>query len=279
MSAVTTQPSSAQPAQSAPSRHVGLVGQFPRVLRSEWTKLRTVRSTVWTLLATLVVCIGLPVMISFAIVNQPKSDIGPDFDAAGFSLFGVFLGQLIVGALGVLVISAEYSTGTIRASLTATPQRVVMLVAKLLTFSVVIAIVSFVTTFAAFFLVQAVLDTHDLGVTLGEGTSLRMVVGGALYLIIVGLLGLGIGTILRHSAAGISTVLALLFVLPILASFLPHSWQEQVVKYLPGQAGQAIFQRQADAVTLAPWTGLAVFAGYALLSLIIGAVLLVRRDA
>ena len=276
MSAVTASPS---PAQAPPRHAVGLATQLPRVLKSEWTKLRTVRSTMWTLLSTLIVCIGLPVMISFAIINQPKSDLGPDFDAAGFSLFGVFLGQLIVGALGVLVMSAEYSTGTIRASLTATPQRLVMFLSKILTFSVVIAIVSFVTTFVAFFLVQAVLNTHDLGVSLGQGTSLRMVIGGALYLIIVGILGLGIGTILRHSAAGISTVLALLFVLPILASFLPHSWQEHVVKYLPGQAGQAIFQRQADAVNLAPWEGLALFAGYGVLALVIGAVLLVRRDA
>jgi len=276
MSTVVTSPS---PAPAAPGRQVGLVGQLARVLSSEWTKLRTVRSTMWTLLATLVVCIGLPVLISFAIINQPRREVGPDFDPAAFSLFGVFLGQLIVGALGVLVISAEYSTGTIRATLTASPQRLVVFVAKVLTFAVVIAIVSFVTTFVAFFLVQAILNTHNLGVSIGEGTSLRMVVGGALYLTIVGLLGLGIGAILRHTAAGISTVLALLFVVPILANFLPHSWQEHVVKYLPGQAGQAIFQRQADAITLAPWTGLALFAGYAALALVIGATLLLRRDA
>ena len=276
MSTVAEAPS---PAPTTAGRTVGLAGQFPRVVRSEWTKLRTVRSTMWTLLATLIVCIGLPVLISFAIVGQPRNNPGPDFDAAGFSLFGVFLGQLIVGALGVLVISAEYSTGTIRATLTATPQRTVMFVAKVLTFAVVIAVVSFITTFTAFFLVQAVLGTHNLGVSLGQGTSLRMVIGGALYLTIVGILGLGIGAILRHSAAGISTVLALLFVLPILAAFLPQSWQEHVVKYLPGQAGQAIFQRHADAVTLAPWTGLALFFGYAVLALVIGATLLVRRDA
>jgi ABC-type transport system involved in multi-copper enzyme maturation permease subunit len=268
-------------AATAPARQhrVGPAGQFARVLSSEWTKLRTVRSTMWTLVFTLLVCIGLPALVSTAIINQPKSDLGPDFDAAGFSLFGVFLGQLIVGALGVLVVSAEYSTGTIRATLSATPQRLLMLVAKTLTFGVVIAVVSFVTTFAAFFLVQSILDTHDLGVTLGQGTSLRMVIGGALYLTVVGLLGLGVGTILRHSAAGISTVLGLLFVLPILASFLPHSWQEHVVKYLPGQAGQAIFQRGPDPVTLGPWAGLGVFAGYALLSLVIGGILLRRRDA
>ncbi len=276
MSAVTAPPPAAVPASPG---QASSASHLVRVLRSEWTKLRTVRSTMWTLLATLLVCIGLPFLISFAIINQPRDQIGSDFDAASFSLFGLFLGQLIVGALGVLVITAEYSTGTIRASLTATPQRLLMLVAKILTFAVVIAVVSFVTTFAAFFLVQAVLDTKNLGVTLGEGTSLRMVVGGALYLIIVGLLGLGVGTIVRHSAAGISTVLALLFVLPILANFLPHSWQEHVVKYLPGQAGQAIFQPHADSVTLAPWTGLGIFAGYAIVALVVGAVLLKRRDA
>jgi ABC-2 type transport system permease protein len=277
MSALTATPVR-EPAPSAPRPPMGIAGQLPRVIRAEWTKLRSVRSTMWTLAMTLVVCVGLPVLISLAVINQPRKDLGK-FDAAGFSLGGLFLGQLIVGALGVLVISAEYSTGTIRASLTATPQRLVMLLAKVLTFSVVIAVVSFVATFAAFFATQAVLNTHDLGVSLGQGTSLRMVFGGALYLVIVGLLGLGVGTILRHAAAAISTVLALLFVLPILASFLPQGWQEHVVKYLPGQAGQAIFQREADAVTLAPWTGLALFAGYALLSLLIGAVLLRRRDA
>jgi ABC-type transport system involved in multi-copper enzyme maturation permease subunit len=266
------------PAPSSSRPSVGFAGQLNRVMRAEWTKLRSVRSTMWTLAMTLVVCIGLAPLLSLAVIHQPHKELS-DFDPAGFSLIGLFLGQLIVGALGVLVVSAEYSTGTIRASLTATPQRLVMLLAKILTFSVVIAVVSFVVTFAAFFVTQAVLNTHDLGVSLGEGSTLRKVCGGALYLVVVGLLGLGIGTILRHSAAAISTVLALLFVLPILAGALPQSWQEHVVKYLPGQAGQAIFQRVPDSVTLAPWTGLALFAGYALLALVIGAVLLRRRDA
>ncbi len=279
MAGTMTNPATA-PVPAPSRRHdVGQLTQLGRVLSSEWSKLRTVRSTMWTLIATLVVCIGLPALFSLAVINQPRSDIGPDFDGASFSLFGVFLGQLIVGALGVLVITAEYSTGTIRATLSATPQRLVMLLAKTVTFAVVIAVVSYVTVFAAFFAVQAILNTHDLGVTLGEGNSTRMVIGGGLYLIIVGLLGLGVGTILRHSAAGISTVLGLLFVLPILASFLPQSWQEHVVKYLPGQAGQAIFQHGADNNTLAPWTGLAFFAGYALLSLLVGAFMLKRRDA
>jgi hypothetical protein len=116
------------PVAAGRAPHVGAGTQFPRLLAMEWTKLRTVRSTMWTLLATLLVSIGLPALISLAVINDPHGP-GPDFDAAGFSLFGLFLGQLIIGALGVLVISAEYSTGSIRTTLTAAPQRLAMLTA------------------------------------------------------------------------------------------------------------------------------------------------------
>jgi ABC-type transport system involved in multi-copper enzyme maturation permease subunit len=266
------------PVAAGPAPRTGAGTQFPRLMAMEWTKLRTVRSTMWTLLATLLVSIGLPALIALAVVNDPHGP-GPDFDAAGFSLFGLFLGQLIVGALGVLVISAEYSTGSIRTTLTAAPQRLAMLSAKTLTFGIVIAVVSFVTTFAAFFAVQPILNTKNLGTTLTEGPALRMVIGGALYIIAVGLLGLGLGTILRSTAAAVSTVVGLLFVLPIVSGFLPESWRESWVKYLPGNAGGGIFSSRPDPTALGPWQSLAVFAGYALLALVIGAVLLRRRDA
>jgi ABC-2 type transport system permease protein len=257
---------------------VGMATQFPRLVTMEWTKMRTVRSTMWTLLSTLLVSIGLPALFALAVINDPHGP-GPDFDAAGFSLFGLFLGQLIVGALGVLIISAEYTTGSIRTTLTAAPQRLAMLTAKTLAFGIVIAVVSFVTTFAAFFAVQPILDTKHLGTTLGAGSSLRMVVGGALYIIAVGLLGLGLGTILRSTAAAVSTIVGLLFVLPIVSGFLPESWRESWVKYLPGNAGSGIFSARADPTSLGPWQSLIVFTGYAVLALVIGAVLLRRRDA
>jgi len=256
----------------------GAVGLLARSVRSEWTKLRSVRSTVWTLLGTLAVCVGLPFLISFAIVNTPPDQL-EGFDAASFSMFGLFLGQLVVGALGVMVISAEYSSGTIRASLMAVPRRLTMLLGKTLTFAVSLTVIALVTVFAAFYLVQAVLSTKNLDVGLTEGPTLRIVLGGAGYMILVGLLGLGLGTILRHTAAGISTLVGLLFVLPIIGNFLPHSWQESWVKYLPGQAGGAVFNPTETSVSLAPLVGLGVFALYAVASLVIGAVLLQRRDA
>jgi hypothetical protein len=106
-----------------------------------------------------------------------------------------------------------------------------------------------------------------------------MVVGGALYLVAVGLLGLGIATIVRSTAAGISVLVGLLFVLPVLAGFLPHWWQEHVVKYLPGSAGSGVFMNETGPSSLDPWPGLALFAGYAVLALVVGGVLLARRDA
>ncbi len=250
--------------------------QLLRVMAAEWTKLRSLRSTVWTLAATVVLCIGLPALISLAVIS---SEPGGDFEAAPFSMSGLFLGQLVVGSLGVLVVTAEYSSGTIRASLGAVPQRTRLLIGKAITFTLTLVTVSLVTCFAAFFLTQAILGSHDLGTSIGAAGSLQVVVGGALFLTVVGLLGFGLGFTLRHTAGAISTVFGLLFVLPILASFLPHSWQINVVKYLPAQAGTAIFQIRPGPDSLAPWSGLALFFGYALLSIVFGGWVLSRRDA
>jgi ABC-2 type transport system permease protein len=259
---------------------VGTAQHLGRLAAAEWTKLRTVRSTMWTLVATVLVCVGLPLLFSLAVINTPRDQIGPDFDGGRFSLLGVILGQLVIGSLGVLVMSAEYSTGTIRASLTAAPQRIRVLVAKAATFAAVIAVVAFVTTFAAFWSVQALLGTHDLGTSLGSDSHLRMVVGAALYLVAVGLLGLGVAAVVRSTAVGISVVVGLLFVLPVLTGFLPQWWQEHVVKFLPGQAGVNVFMNTGSGPdALEPWPGLALFAGYAVLALVVGGFFLARRDA
>ena len=273
---MATTAASTPPAPAAAGRHVGAATQLGRVMAAEWTKLRSVRSTVWTMAMTLVLSIGLPALFALAVINASPQG---DFEAASFSMSGLFLGQLVIGSLGVLVVTAEYSSGTIRASLSAVPQRDRLLVGKALTFVLALLVVSLVACFAAFFLTQAILNTHALGVSLGDRGSVQVVVGGALYLTVVGLLGLGLGFMLRHTAGAISTVFGLLFVLPILASFLPASWQLHVVKYLPAQAGGAIFSTNPSPDTLAPWTGLALFFGYALLSVALGAWVLNRRDA
>ena len=263
---------------AAADHRAGPLTQLGRIMAAEWTKIRSVRSSVWCLLLTLVLCIGLPLLLAWAVVAQPDRP-GEGFQAASFSMSGLFLGQLVVGSLGVLVVTAEYSTGTIRATLGAVPQRLRMLLGKTLTFAVTMLVVMTVTCFAAFFPTQAILGTKGLGVSLGDPFSVQMVVGGALYATVVGLLGVGLGFLLRHTAAAITTIFGLLFVLPILASFLPRSWQTHVVKYLPAQAGTAVFSTQPTPDTLSAWTGLSIFLGYAVLCLVLGAWALARRDA
>jgi ABC-type transport system involved in multi-copper enzyme maturation permease subunit len=229
-----------------------------------------------------VVCVGLGAAIAAGTVARwdrlPRAEqLG--FDPASRSLAGLFLGQLVIGVLGCLVLSAEYSTGTIRATFSASPQRVTVLAVKTAVFAVVAFLVSLVTCLASFWTAQAIYAGKHLGTTLGAPGVARVVIGGALYLTVVGLLGIGLAATLRHTAGTISTVFGLLLVLPILANFLPSDWQADISKYLPSNAGSGIFQLHQESGSLGPWTGFALFCGYALLALITGALVLRARDA
>jgi ABC-2 type transport system permease protein len=277
--ATTQQPPAAHPAP----RNVTAITQFGRAVAAEWTKLRSVRSTVWCLLATVVMVIGLPALFAVGVVAswdrmQPQDKAS--FDALGLALPGPYLGQLIIGALGVLLISAEYSTGTIRATLSAVPQRRPVLAAKVVVFAVVVYVVSTVACFVSFWLSQAILSQKHIGVSLSDSTALRVVFGSTLFLTAVGLFGVGLGTILRHSAGAISMLVGILLIIPILIQFLPSSWRDHIQRYLPDEAAGALIRFRADnANLLSPWVGFALFCGYVLLTLIIGGILLTRRDA
>jgi len=252
-----------------------------RVLLSEWTKFRSLRSTAWTLLATVVLTVGLGAAISAGTAAR-WAHAGPAerlrFDPTITSLTGVFLAQLAIGVLGVLVVTGEYSTGQIRSSLTAVPRRLPVLWAKVMTFGLVSLAVTTVTSLAAFALGQRLLASTGHAAALGDPGVARAVFGAALYLTVVGLLGIGLGAVLRNTAGAISALVGLLLVVPILANFLPSNWQT-MVKYLPSTAGQSILAVRPDPAALSPWVGLAVFAAYAVVALAAAAVLLVRRDA
>lgn len=252
------------------------------VVRAEWTKVRSVRSTMWTLLVAVGLAIGFGALVS---VSQMSSwdtldpAVRARFDPTSFSLSGLFLAQIAVGVLGVLLITSEYATGQIRATLAATPQRVTVLVAKAATFVAVVLTVGLVASFGAFFVGQAVFAAKGLDASGGDPEVRRAVVGGALYLAAVGLLGLGIGTILRRTAGAISALVGMLVVVPIITGFLPASWNESVGRYFPARAGMAVFNVLPDPASLSPWAGFAVLVGYAALALTVGGVLLARRDA
>jgi ABC-2 type transport system permease protein len=252
------------------------------VLRSEWTKLRSVRSTYWTLAAAAAVTIGLGAILSLFYINNYTTMSAADragFEPTSYALSGLFLAQLAVGVLGALVITSEYGTGMIRTTFAAVPQRRLVLGAKAIVFTAVTLVTGVVSCLVGFFLSQAILSTHHLQTTIGAPGVLRAVIGGGLYLAVLGLLALGLGAIIRHTAGAISAVFGLILVVPTIALFLPSSWSNEISPYLPSNAGRAVFSVGHPIHSLAPWTGLALFCAYAAATLLVAGFLLTRRDA
>ncbi len=263
-----------------PEHRSGIVG----VARSEWTKIRSLRSTWWTFLVTVVLTIGLGSLFSLGRTSTDRGqgqDIGSSFNAAGFPFNGLFLAQLAIGVLGVLVLTSEYSSGMIRTTFTAVPQRGLVLAVKAVIFGVVTFVISVAATFMTFFASQAILSrgTVKYGVSLSSPGALRIVIGAALYLTVCALLGVALGALLRSTAAAITALAALLFILPILMNFLPVSWhRDAIAQWLPSNAGMQIIEKVAQPLQFSPWVGLAVFVGWVACAFVAALVLLRRRD-
>jgi ABC-2 type transport system permease protein len=255
---------------------------FPEVVRSEWTKLRSVRSTYWTLLVAASATIGLSALICSIYVNRYDGLSAIDkatFNPTSFSLNGGFFAQLAIAVLGVLVVTSEYSTGMIRSSFAAVPQRRTVLAAKAAVFGAVAITVGVVSCIIAYFLGQSILSAKGIESHIGDPGVLRSVVGAGVYLGVLGLLAMGLGALIRHSAGAIAAVFGLLFVLPGIVTALPSSWSNAIEKYLPSNAGEAIFRTVRDRSTLSPWVGFGVFCLYAAVALGAAAVMVTRRDA
>ncbi|MGW4524010.1 ABC transporter permease [Amycolatopsis sp. NPDC004378] len=253
-----------------------------RVLRSEWLKFRSVRSTPLAVAVTIVGMIALGWVFSAADASRwpvMRPQAKAHFDPTDVSIRGYVLAQLVLGVLGVLVVSAEYGTGMIRATLSAVPTRTPVLWAKLAIFAVVSFVVGTISSFAAFLGGQAFLSSQHIETTLSAPGVFRAVFGVGLYLTVVGMLGVALGWLIRHTAGAIATLFGLLLVLPGIAEALPDSWAPHIVPYLPSNAGQALLAVRPDPVMLAPWTGFAVFCAYIAVALVAAVVLLERRDA
>ena len=253
---------------------------FADAVRSEFTKIRSTRSTYWTLLALIVVTVGIGALATAGTASHPQG-IGPGFDATQQSLGGLYVGQLVIAVLGALTITSEYSTGMIRTSLAVQPRRGTLFAAKALVFAVVSLVTGLIACFASFFIGQAILSSHHLNVTLGDPNVLRAVIGGALFLTACGMLAYGLGAILRHTAGAITAAVGLLFVASVLVNFLPHTWQNHVDKWLPALAGAQIWTTKPGGGPdlFSAWPGFAVLAGWAVVAMIAGAVLFRSRDA
>jgi ABC-2 type transport system permease protein len=283
MSATPTADYSHVTAQSDQPRQAG----FGHYLLAEWTKIRSVRSTLWSLSVFVVATLGLTALFSWLIVHRIQSGGAPRrsadllADPVAFILgTGLSFGQLAICVLGALTMTTEYSTGVIRASLLAVPKRLPVLAAKGVVFAALIVVISEIVAFCSFFIGKSIV--HPLvTVSLSQPGVTRAVVGAGLYLTVLGLFALAIGALIRHSAGAIAIVIGLVLVIPGLLSLLDsYTWGAHIHAWFPTVAGGYItaVHQQSDQL-LSPWQGFAVFCGWTALLLALAAFLLDRRDA
>jgi ABC-2 type transport system permease protein len=252
-----------------------------RVLLSEWTKFRSLRSSYITLLAAVVLTIGLGALVTAVQANHwPHASIEDkaSFNPISSSLLGVNISQLAVGVLGVLLVSGEYTTGMIRSTLSAVPKRLPVLWAKLVVFAAIVAVAAVISTLVAFFVGQSLLSSQHIQASFSSPGAPRMIFGAALYLVVVGVIGMALGALLRNTAAGISTLVALFFVLPPILEAFPKNWVKHIQPYLPANAGEALWSHP-DTAHLAPWNGFGVMCIWAVVAVVAGAWRLRRDDA
>ena len=270
------------PSPSFRDEHPGEGVTLPRVIRSEWTKLWTLRSTRWSLLLAFVAQAGLGPLIAAIemarwshLTLQDRLTINP----IDHSLGGWHLAQLAIAILGVMTITGEYHTGMIRSSLMAAPKRLPVLWAKLLVFCSVTVVLMLIAAFIGFLGGQAIFTEHHVNVTLSAHNALRSVFGAALYTTVTGAMCIALGTIVRRTAGGIALFVGVFFVLPGLIEILPSTTADAIHPYLPNNAGGGIAQAFPDPNMFSAWGGFALFCGYTIAVIAIAATLLLRRDA
>jgi ABC-2 type transport system permease protein len=247
------------------------------VIASEWLKFRSLRSTLLVLAAAVLGMVAFGAIIAYN--TRHPAGVDPEDLVASGPLQGYYLGQLLMGALGVLVVSGEYSSGMIRATLAAVPRRVPVLVAKAVVFTVVVGVAMVAASVVAFLLAQSVLSGYRPTYSLSDGSTLRVVIGTGVYLTLVGLIGSVFGWLVRSTPGALVATLAVILVLPILFELVFPSWGTYIAAYLPTGAGQSFSTTLPQPHALSPWVGLAVMAAWVLGGLVASAVALQHRDA
>ena len=237
-------------------------------------------STAWSLLSAVALIVGFGVLYSLVRVTRPPRTAADmaSFDPTAISLAGVQLAQIAVAVLGVLLITSEYATGMIRTSMVAVPRRLPVLWGKAIVFVLTAPVLFVPAVFVTFLVSQSVLSREQLDTSLDQPGVARAVLGSALYLIAVGLLGLGLGALLRNTAGAIASLFGVLFGLQLVVGFLPATLADRIARYLPTPAGVAVSNVQPDPASLGPWAGFGLFCLYTAITLGLAAWLLRRRD-
>jgi ABC-type transport system involved in multi-copper enzyme maturation permease subunit len=251
---------------------------LPRVIRSEWIKFRSLRSTVSVLGAAMVGMVVIGLLVAYH-TRQLNASIQPDDAVPSATLQGYFLGQLLIGALGVLFVSGEYSTGMFRSTFAAVPTRLPVLWAKLAVFVCVTAVAMVAMSVVAFVSAQALISGYRPGYSLGDPGVLRVVIGTGIYLTIAGVIGACIAWVVRSTPGSLVTYIAVMLVVPGLLGSVFGRWGKDVAQFLPSEAGGSFVGSIRQPVTLTPWIGLLVMALWAVVGLAVAAVRLTRRDA
>ncbi|MFF4590356.1 ABC transporter permease [Streptomyces sp. NPDC001388] len=279
---ITITPDTADAAPARPDRPAYRVTALG-VLRSEWGKFWSLRSS-WITLGVslfLLTAIGAIAAATYSPGSNgggpPGPSSGPE-DAVSVALTGLTFASLAVGVLGVLMSAGEYSTGMIRSTLAAVPRRLPVLWSKSVVTSVLVVPVAVIGALAAFGLGVPSLDGESISMSFGDDGVLRSLIGAGVYLGLVGVWGVALGSLLRSTASGITVLVSSLLILPGLTSLLPASWKDDITPYLPSNAGQAVTHLHQASDSLGPWAGLAVFAGWVALTLAGAAYRLVRTD-
>ena len=257
-----------------------------RVLRSEWGKFWSLRSSWITLGITLILLIAIGAIASATYSPSATASSGPPGPGSGspsnavsLALLGSTFALLAIGVLGVLVSAGEYTTGMIRSTLAAVPRRLPVLWSKSAVFAAIATPVATAGAIAAFLLGSLSLHGQPIALSLGDDGVLRSLLGAGLYLGLAGVTGVALGMLIRSSAGAIAVLVGVLLIVPGLTQLLPSSWADNVDPYLPSNAGQAMMSLHQSANRLSPWAGLAVLAGWVALALAGAAYRLVRTDA
>ena len=239
-----------------------------RVLRSEWAKFWSLRSSWITLGVAVFLLVLFGAIASYTYSPDATATAGPpgggsgDSDAVSLALTGVTFASLAVGVLGVLLAAGEYSTGMIRSTLTAVPRRLPVLWSKAAVIGPIVLVLTMIGALAAFLLGTPGLDGEKIALSLGDEGVLRSLAGAGVYLGLVAVFGVALGILIRSSAGAIAVLVGTLLILPGLATLLPDSLYDTINPYFPSNAGSAVYALHQSSDSLSPGAGLAVFAGW-----------------
>ncbi len=249
-----------------------------RAVASEWIKFRTLRSS-WAVLGVAVVAMVVFALIIAYNTRHLNHSLSPADIAPSGTLQGYYLAELLIGALGVLFVSSEYSTGMIRSTLTAVPKRIPVLWAKLIVFVAIIAVVMTGVSFVAFLAGQGLISAYRPALSLGAPGALRVIIGTGVYLTFIAMIGAALGWIMRSTPGGLIAFVALILVLPVLFGDALGQWGKHVADFLPSVAGASFSTNVPESPSLSPWVGLLVMAAWVVIGLGGAVMLLRRRDA